>query len=198
MRMIGSAVQQKNVVLLQRTWRASICRRLYSVFQHQVRYSKITELCCGVQSDRVQIRLGVSFFPITLYYKTKPSKSNENWSIADREKFMSCMREQIKLKEKARRHKICKVHSTRRVTKKIDKSELRREMIRKNSRRKFKWFYDRNENNDDTRSSSDEVKEETQSPSEATSNGVEGEEDTDLEVMSWLNGLDLNNYPEEL
>ena len=198
MRLLGPAIV-RNVILLQSAWRSSICRRFYTFFNKTLWYTQITELC-GIQPGlqlNVEIRLGVSSFPLSLYYRAdfpssiKASYSTDcivhadrqGWRVVDRERFIGQIRQQFKLKKNAHRRKTSKCPSTRRRATKGDPAEIRRERIRKNSRRKFKWFYDKEVKSDEPEINHEAVK--------------ENNEDSDLEVMSWLKDLDLNNVRDD-
>ena len=76
---------------------------------------------------------------------------------------------------------------------KEDVTERRRELIRKKSQRKFKWFYDRKE----AEVRNEHLQTETDTSDNVVSGSIsngnnEGSADGDAEVMAWLQDLDLD------
>ena len=147
-------------------------------------------------SNGIEFRLDASVFPLSLYYREK-SQGQTNisvWRIVDRKNLQHYVSVQEELLRKQRRRNSTKIRSmTRRSMKEEDVNERRRELIRKKSQRKFKWFYDRkeaevrNEHLQTETDTSDNV------VSDSISNGdKEGSTDDDAEVMAWLQDLDLD------
>lgn len=100
---------------------------------------------------RIVLRLCEKSFPFAVNYQfrtpssVQPTKeATQVWSIVEQKTFIDYMHEQLKLEDAERRRKISKTtQCIRRRSSREDATEKRRERIRKLSRRKFKWFYDR-------------------------------------------------------
>ena len=146
-------------------------------------------------SNGIEFRLDASVFPLSLYYREKSQGQTNNsvWRIVDRKNLQHYVSVQEELLRKQRRRNSTKIRSTTRRSMKEDVTKRRRELIRKKSQRKFKWFYDRKEAEvrdeqlqTDTDTSDNVV-------SDSISNGnKEGSTDGDAEVMAWLQDLDLD------
>ena len=125
---IGQFDQTSNAILLQRAWRASVCRRFYRLFHRLLRChseSLFRQLIAFSSPDNnvsYSIRLGAKSFPVAVHYRIKtPLSSHEPireamqiWSIVDQKKFIDFMHEQLQLEDDARRQKIRKTQCTRR------------------------------------------------------------------------------------
>ena len=82
LRSLGQADRERNAILLQRAWRASVCKRFYETFRESMRCQgeslrshfliqppatdKVTD--SGI-AHSIIFRLGVSSFPFALYYR---------------------------------------------------------------------------------------------------------------------------------
>ena len=193
------------------------CRRFYAIIHKSLRQQAENLQCLldpaviaehDESKPSVIFRLGVSSFPVSVHYRVLPRSSEKelrightdtsdrgaDWCIVDRERFMGFMHERIRRHENARRRKASKIlsmsPSMRRRSTKEDAAELRRERIRK-SRRKFKWFYDRQETSNDGQ------------PENSPTSGDKSNEDkrdaeSETEVMAWLRDLDFNNCTSDL
>lgn len=129
------------------------------------------------------------------------------WSIVDQKKFIDFMHEQLKLEDDARRHKIRKTQCTKRRSTGEDVTKARQERIRKLSKKKFKWFYDRKESGDDDPIRPNSMMKDDDGGcgddnDRSTSSALnyagssseinqENTESTEVEIMAWLRDLDL-------
>ncbi len=86
LRSLGQADREKNVILLQRAWRASACRRFYRTFREAMQRrgeslrSHLIPPATHRETDSaithgIVLRLGISSFPFGLYYRAGESPS---------------------------------------------------------------------------------------------------------------------------
>lgn len=174
---------------------------------------------------RIVFRLCAKSFPFAVYYQLKTPSSVEPineiiqvWSIVEQKNFIDYMQEHRKLEDAERRRKISKTtQCIRRRASREAATEQRRERIRKLSRRKFKWFYDRQVTVDETilQKSSIKNEDEDDNDSEVGGGGRGGNDvdrskirplhyddssnegvrenggSTELEIITWLRDLDV-------
>ena len=237
LRSLGQADRERNAILLQRAWRASVCKRFYETFRKsmQCHGESLRSHLIQPATDKVSdfrtahcivLRLGVSSFPLALYYRADelPSQTKGlvsldgtqqqrkemdrsaelcegGWRIVEREKFTGYVRGQIKLKEEARRRRTSgRFASARRRSTNDDAGERRRERLRKISRMKFKWFYD-NEQGErspgEPRMNFNEQSVNERSESDGGFSNGEKIVDGELEVLTWLRDLEIGNSHED-
>ena len=146
-------------------------------------------------SNGIEFRLDASVFPLSLYYRenSQGQTNNSVWRIVDRKNLQHCVSVQEELLQKQRRRNSTKIRSTPRRSMKEDVTERRRELIRKKSQRKFKWFHDRKE----AEVGDEQLQTETDTSDNVVSGSIsngnnEGSADGDAEVMAWLQDLDLD------
>lgn len=97
-----------------------------------------------------------------------------------------------------------------RRSKKEDAADLKRERIRKASRKKFQWFYDRKESSEEQpvkdlpfwenkESSEDQPANYCPKPEDKPDEVArDNDDDSDVDVMAWLNDLDFNDSIDDL
>lgn len=81
LRSLGQADRERNAILLQRAWRANVCKRFYKMFResmqcqgerlrsHLIQPPANDKLTDSGITQSIVFRLGVSSFPFALYYR---------------------------------------------------------------------------------------------------------------------------------
>ena len=176
------AAKEKNSTVIQRTWRASWCRRSFRIVCRAIKTHEEHFYSLVDEYDTIDMSRNVQFClfgcPLAIKYKHQNRKV---WQEVDNNNIRSFIRRQLLAQYKRRRNshrrRTTALHSTPR---KRSIAEVKREKIRKMSQKKWKWFYDRQ--NDDCENSASLQPEYIANAS------------SDTEVMTWLTNLDLNEY----
>ena len=179
---LSSAAKDVYTTTIQRLWRASWCRRSFRTVHRAIKqrdklfYSLID--CDNVAADMDMVIFCLSECPFAIEYK---QQSSDAWKEVDRNKFRAYICQQLSVQHKRRRM------SNRRRTSTIlsptprkSVAELKRDKIRKMSRNKWKWFYDKQDCCESNSAVSQQPKVEVDDVS------------SDDDVMAWLTNLDLD------
>lgn len=172
---LSSKAKEMNSITIQRVWRESWCRRSFRTVCRAIRqreklfYSLIDS--GDIEGKQISFCLSRGC-PFAIEYKQQSSNA---WEEVDRNKFRLYICQQLNA-----RHKRKKMSNLSPIPRK-SAAELKRDKIRKLSRNKWKWFYDKQDCCENNSAFSRQPK------------VVEVDDvSSDSDMMVWVTNLNLN------
>lgn len=180
LRRLSFTVKKMNSATIQRVWRASWYRRSFRIVCRAIRQREELFYSLIHSDDVEQICFCLSRgCPFAIEYKQQSSGA---WKEVNHDKFRAYICQQMIAQHKRKRmSKIRRTTTFPSSAPRRSVADLKHEKIRKMSRNKWKWFYDKQDFCEGKSVASPQLKLEVDDVS------------SDADVMAWVANLDLNN-----
>jgi len=182
---LSSTVREMKTATIQRVWRASWYRRSFRAVRRAIRqreerfYSLIDADDAADKDEQVCFCLSRGC-PFAIEYK-QPSVGT--WKEVNRDKFRAYICQQLIVQHKRRKtSRIRRTTTFQSSTPRKSVADLKRDKIRKMSRNKWKWFYDKQDCCENNSALSRQLKLKVKVDDVSS----------DADVMAWVANLDLN------